>query len=73
MSKTQEVWGDGWSTDSLASQSPRLHPSPLHHSTVGWRGQLQLGAEGVPECSHCDLKMCCCLCYLQMTVEEAQS
>lgn len=74
MSKTQEVWGGGWRNDSLiTSRIHRFHPSPLHHLTVGWRGHFQQGAEGVPECSHCDLKTCCCLCYLQMMVEEAQS
>lgn len=64
----QEVWGGGWKTDSLTSQIRRLRPSPLHHSTVGWRGHLQLGVEGVLECSHWYLKMCCCLYYLQMMV-----
>lgn len=70
MSKTQEVWGGVWRIDSLTSQIRRFHPSPLHHWTVGWQDRLQLGAEGVLECIHCDLKMHCCLCYWQRTVWE---
>lgn len=64
----QEVWDGVQKNDSLISQILQLHPLLLHHSTICLLNLLPWKAVAVLVRTHCGLKNCCCLCYLQMMV-----